>query len=74
MVNLVGYLPPVSEVLAVDGAHVHYYGKEVKPGRKVGHINLCLPTVERFQRALGQVADLIPSESPDKWLDQVKVV
>lgn len=40
MVNLIGYLPPLCEVLKVPGSHAHYYGKEVKSGRKVGHITL----------------------------------
>lgn len=40
MVNLIGYLPPLCEILEVPGAHAHFYGKEVKPGRKVGHITL----------------------------------
>ncbi len=40
MVNLIGSLPPLCEVLKIKGAHAHFYGKEVKPGRKVGHITL----------------------------------
>jgi 5-(carboxyamino)imidazole ribonucleotide synthase len=27
--------------LAIDGAHVHLYGKEAKPGRKLGHVTVC---------------------------------
>jgi 5-(carboxyamino)imidazole ribonucleotide synthase len=27
--------------LAVEGAHVHLYGKEARPGRKLGHVTLC---------------------------------
>jgi 5-(carboxyamino)imidazole ribonucleotide synthase len=27
--------------LAVDGAHVHLYGKEPRPGRKLGHVTVC---------------------------------
>ncbi len=40
MVNLIGSLPPLCEVLKIAGAHAHFYGKEAKPGRKVGHITL----------------------------------
>jgi 5-(carboxyamino)imidazole ribonucleotide synthase len=32
MVNLIGHLPPLCEVLKIEGAHAHYYGKEVKNG------------------------------------------
>jgi 5-(carboxyamino)imidazole ribonucleotide synthase len=27
--------------LAVEGAHVHLYGKAPKPGRKLGHVTVC---------------------------------
>jgi 5-(carboxyamino)imidazole ribonucleotide synthase len=40
MVNLVGGIPPLDELLALEGAHVHLYGKEPRPGRKVGHVTL----------------------------------
>ena len=40
MVNLVGSLPPLERLLAVPGAHVHLYGKEPRPGRKLGHVTL----------------------------------
>ena len=40
MVNLVGSLPPLERLLAVQGAHVHLYGKESRPGRKLGHVTL----------------------------------
>ena len=38
MVNLVGSIPAVERLLALPGAHVHLYGKEPRPGRKVGHV------------------------------------
>ena len=40
MVNLVGGHPPLERLLAVPAAHVHLYGKEPRPGRKVGHVTL----------------------------------
>jgi 5-(carboxyamino)imidazole ribonucleotide synthase len=41
MINLIGTLPDTQRVLATPGAHLHLYGKEPKPGRKIGHITLC---------------------------------
>jgi 5-(carboxyamino)imidazole ribonucleotide synthase len=29
------------EALAVEGAHVHLYGKGARPGRKLGHVTVC---------------------------------
>jgi 5-(carboxyamino)imidazole ribonucleotide synthase len=51
MVNLIGVVPPLAELLALPGAHVHLYGKDLRPGRKVGHVTLVGPddaTVERL--------------------------
>ncbi|HJR94981.1 MAG TPA: 5-(carboxyamino)imidazole ribonucleotide synthase [Gaiellaceae bacterium] len=40
MVNLVGDVPPLQELLAVPGAHVHLYRKSPRAGRKLGHVTL----------------------------------
>jgi 5-(carboxyamino)imidazole ribonucleotide synthase len=37
MVNFIGRLPPLAEVLAIPGAHFHDYGKAPRPNRKLGH-------------------------------------
>ncbi|HHO51073.1 MAG TPA: 5-(carboxyamino)imidazole ribonucleotide synthase [Deltaproteobacteria bacterium] len=39
-VNLLGRLPDLSELLAVPGARLHLYGKEPRPGRKLGHVTV----------------------------------
>jgi 5-(carboxyamino)imidazole ribonucleotide synthase len=56
MVNLIGEVPPTAELLALPGAHVHLYGKDPRPGRKVGHVTLVDPdeaTVERLVALVG---------------------
>ncbi|MET4162123.1 5-(carboxyamino)imidazole ribonucleotide synthase [Marinobacterium sp. MBR-111] len=48
------------EWLNVQGAHVHWYGKEIRPGRKVGHVNICrpdAPTLAESLQALGAHLD-----------------
>ena len=52
MVNAIGALPDAAEVLAVPGAHLHDYGKDPRPGRKVGHVTLVDPDAETVERAL----------------------
>jgi len=32
--------PMLPEALAVPGAHVHLYGKQARPGRKIGHVTV----------------------------------
>ena len=54
MVNLIGTLPRAEDVLRVPGAHLHVYAKEPRPGRKLGHITLVEPTVDR-ERLLRQL-------------------
>ncbi len=39
MFNLLGEVPDLHRVLEVPGAHLHLYGKEPRPGRKLGHVN-----------------------------------
>lgn len=38
MVNLIGTIPPLEELLEIPGAHVHLYGKAPAARRKVGHV------------------------------------
>jgi 5-(carboxyamino)imidazole ribonucleotide synthase len=59
MVNLVGFLPRAEDVLAVPGAHLHLYGKEVRPGRKVGHVTIRMDQVEPLRRSVAQVQALL---------------
>lgn len=60
MVNLIGAVPPLGELLRIPGAHVHLYGKNPKPGRKLGHVTLTAsdheeldPKVERTRSLIG---------------------
>jgi 5-(carboxyamino)imidazole ribonucleotide synthase len=43
LVNVIGAPPATEDVLRVPGAHLHLYGKEPRPGRKLGHITLVEP-------------------------------
>ena len=56
MVNLIGAVPRRADLLAVPGAHLHDYGKEPRPGRKVGHVNCCAPD-ERVRDAQMRVIE-----------------
>jgi 5-(carboxyamino)imidazole ribonucleotide synthase len=40
MVNLIGTMPERARVLAIEGAHLHAYGKDPAPGRKLGHVTV----------------------------------
>jgi 5-(carboxyamino)imidazole ribonucleotide synthase len=47
LVNLIGSVPRPEDVLSIPGAHLHVYGKEPRPGRKLGHVTLVEPTADR---------------------------
>jgi 5-(carboxyamino)imidazole ribonucleotide synthase len=40
MLNILGHIPPAESVLAVEGAHLHLYGKAPTEKRKVGHVTV----------------------------------
>ena len=61
MLNLIGSLPRAATVLAWEGVHLHDYGKEPRPGRKVGHCTLVEPTpLRRDRRARQLLSTLAP--------------
>jgi 5-(carboxyamino)imidazole ribonucleotide synthase len=59
MVNLIGETPDSAAVLAIEGAHLHLYGKPARPGRKLGHVTLVEPERATLESALGRVAALL---------------
>ncbi|EQA4235858.1 5-(carboxyamino)imidazole ribonucleotide synthase [Serratia marcescens] len=61
MVNLIG--TAVNEQwLSLPLVHLHWYEKEVRPGRKVGHLNLNDPSAAVLRQALQALAPLLPGE------------
>ncbi len=56
MFNWIGDLPDPAPVLRTVDAHWHDYGKQARPGRKVGHATLCAPTSAALADRLAAVA------------------
>lgn len=54
MVNWIGKMPSPAGVLQCDTIRWHEYGKTVRPGRKVGHLNLRANDYTSLQQQLGQ--------------------
>ena len=59
MLNFIGSVPPVEQVIAIDDCHLHHYGKAFKAGRKVGHATLRCASRERLQQQIAAVEALI---------------
>jgi len=67
MFNWIGDLPDPAPVLRTVDAHWHDYGKQARPGRKVGHATLCAPTSAALADRLADVAttlDRLPQAQP----------
>ncbi|HWM66374.1 MAG TPA: 5-(carboxyamino)imidazole ribonucleotide synthase [Steroidobacteraceae bacterium] len=61
MLNLIGTLPPREGLLAEKELHLHDYGKQPRPGRKLGHCTLVEASAgARDRRARRLLAQLAP--------------
>ena len=58
MVNFLGLMPTLAEVLAVPGAHLHDYGKDPRPRRKLGHCTVVRETATERGSALERILRL----------------
>ena len=45
--DLIGSIPAREGLLKTPGLHLHDYGKQPRPGRKVGHVTLVEPSAAR---------------------------
>ena len=63
MVNLIGSLPDPNDVAAIPGAHLHVYGKEPRPDRKLGHVTVRSADAERRDELTLKVETLLT----DQW-------
>ncbi|MDW8245184.1 MAG: 5-(carboxyamino)imidazole ribonucleotide synthase [Sandaracinaceae bacterium] len=61
MVNLIGAVPPREDILAIDGVHLHLYGKSPRPGRKLGHVTICGESWEELLPRLEKLIALVES-------------
>ncbi len=64
MVNLLGEQPSPAALLAAEGAHLHLYGKQPRPGRKLGHVTVFGPDPLSVSASLRAVAQTIGVELP----------
>jgi len=67
MVNLIGQKPDFRELLALPGAHLHWYGKRVRPGRKVGHVTLRADSEQAVFRFLPRLVASAGERLPEPY-------
>ena len=61
MVNLIGTDVNI-DWLSLPLVNLHWYEKEVRPGRKVGHLNLSDPSWELIKQTLSDLVPMLPQE------------
>ncbi len=64
MINLLGMIPPIETLLAIPNAHVHLYGKEPRPRRKLGHVTVRAETAEERDELVRQVLGVVSLPAP----------
>ncbi len=64
MFNWIGTMPSAADALAIPGVHWHDYGKQPRPGRKIGHATLTAGTRDELRRAAAQLAGLAGGRFP----------
>lgn len=60
MINIIGKHPQRSAVLALEGAHLHLYGKTERAGRKLGHITLVPADSATLGQLCRELANILP--------------
>ncbi|HHJ40089.1 MAG: 5-(carboxyamino)imidazole ribonucleotide synthase [Methylothermaceae bacteria B42] len=60
MINFIGVLPELSDLLEQPGVHCHVYSKALRPGRKVGHATVRAPTKAGLETRLTHLLKLLP--------------
>ena len=66
MYNILGHIPERADVVAIEGAHLHLYGKAPTEKRKVGHVTLVAQTAagaERGAREIARALGLAPADA-----------
>ena len=65
MFNWIGRMPPQSEAMAVDGVHWHDYGKQPRPGRKIGHATVTADSPEALRERAERLAAVAGGQFPN---------
>ncbi len=64
MFNWIGKMPPLDRALGIPGLHWHDYGKQPRPGRKIGHATLTAATPAELAERAEHLAVLAGGDFP----------
>ncbi len=60
MINIIGKTGPVEKVQNMPNVFLHLYGKEERPNRKLGHINIVADSEEALFETFKALSDFLP--------------
>lgn len=63
MVNILGEDAVSQDIMSIPGLHLHWYGKQKRPGRKMGHINLSAEDTTELAQRFSQLISYLPEQS-----------
>ncbi|MBW2940609.1 5-(carboxyamino)imidazole ribonucleotide synthase [Zhongshania aquimaris] len=71
MINIIGVEREIAW-LKIPSTQCYWYGKDVRPGRKLGHININHPQKSAVQTALNELRKLLPENYQDvfNWVEK----
>jgi len=64
MINLIGRTGKPADILHLPYTHLHLYGKEERPGRKVGHINIPADSYRELVWRVRNTIEFLPGAAP----------
>jgi len=64
MFNWIGVMPAIDQALQIPGLHWHDYGKQPRPGRKIGHATLTAASMDALREQAGHLATLAGGDFP----------
>ena len=62
MVNIIGCTSFRPDLISIPGCHLHWYGKEVREKRKMGHINVVASSYHELGEKLLELLQYVPTE------------
>jgi 5-(carboxyamino)imidazole ribonucleotide synthase len=71
MVNIIGCGSIAKDLLSVPGTHLQWYGKSVRPKRKMGHINVNAKTYSELAERLALLKPHLPIEHFPKLNEEI---
>ena len=70
MVNIIGVSSFAKDLIGIPGVHLHWYGKEVREKRKMGHINVTADSYAQLAEKFEQLAEFLPMQFFPRLLTQ----